>query len=113
MRHQVSDVPRVKAEVTEYQRHSLSCTTCGTVTRAEWPQTMPQGAFGPRAQAIVGYLTGRLGGSHRDVVEAMKALYSLDLRTRSVSAIERQVSQALALAVERARRASVRQSGGS
>lgn len=93
----------MKVEVTEYQRHSLTCTLCGAVNKAEWPEEMPPGAFGPRALAIIGYLTGRLGASHRDVVEAMNELYGLDLSMGSVSAIERQVSQALAAPVEAAR----------
>ena len=55
-RHQVSEVPRAKAEVTEYRRHTLTCVVCGASTQAEWPEEMPPGAFGPRAQAVIGYL---------------------------------------------------------
>jgi hypothetical protein len=44
---------------------------------------------------VVGYLTGRLGLSHRDVVDAMEALHGLRLGLGSVSAIQDQVSQAL------------------
>lgn len=53
-RHQVSEIPPVKAEVTEYRQHRLSCPACGEVTAAEWPAEMPRGSFGPRAQAVVG-----------------------------------------------------------
>jgi len=102
-RHQVSEVPSARAEVTEYRRHALCCRSCGTLTRADWPAEMPRGAFGPRAQAVVGYLTGRLGASHRDVAEAMAVLYGLTLSTGSVSAIQRQVSEALRAPVEHAR----------
>jgi transposase len=72
------------------------------MTRAEWSVAMPRGATGPRAQAIVGYLTGRLGASHRDVTEAMAVLYRLRLCTGSVSAIQRQVSEALRVSVDEA-----------
>jgi transposase len=102
-RHQVSEVPPVKVEVTEYRRHALGCVACGVVTRADWPTEMPRTAVGPRAQAIVGYLTGRLCASHRDVVEALAVLYGLTLSTGSVSSIQRQVSHALRAPVERAR----------
>jgi hypothetical protein len=95
VRHQVSGIPPVKAEVTEYQQHRLSCPACGEVTAAEWPQEMPSGSFGPRVQAIVGYLTGRLALSHRDVVEAMAALHGLSLSLGSVSTIQDHVSKAL------------------
>lgn len=89
VRHQVSEVPPVRAEVIEYCRHALRCRGCGALTRADWPSEMPRGAFGPRTQAMVGYLTGRLGISHRDVVEAMEVLYGLSLGAGSVSALQR------------------------
>jgi hypothetical protein len=102
-RHQVSEIPSVKAEVTEYQQHRLTCAACGEVTAAQWPVEMPRGGFGPRAQAIVGYLTGRLSISHRDVVEAMEALHGLRLGLGRISAIQDQVSKALGRPVETAR----------
>src|SRR5215210_3787204 len=108
-RHQVSEVPPIRVEVTEYRRHSLCCSTCGAVTQANWPVGLARTSFGPRAQAIVGYLTGRLSASHRDVVEAMAVLYGLPLGTGSVAAIQRQVSAALGSPVEQARRFVCRQ----
>jgi transposase len=95
VRHQVSEIPVAKTEVTEYRQHRLTCLSCGAVTEAEWPTEMPRGSFGPRAQAIVSYLTGRLGLSHRDVIEAMEALHGLKLGLGSVSAIQQRVSNAL------------------
>lgn len=73
-RHQVSEVPRCKARIIEYRRHSLRCLACGKISQADWPEAMPQGSFGPRAQALVAYLTyltGRLTASHRDAAEAI------------------------------------------
>lgn len=104
VRHQVSEIPPIKAEVTEYQQHRLNCPACGEITAAQWPAEMPRGNFGPRAQAIVGYLTGRLALSHRDVVEGMEALHGLSLGLGSVAAIQNQVSQALEQPVETAQR---------
>jgi hypothetical protein len=74
-RHQVSEVPRSKAFVTEYRRHSLRCLACGEINQADWPGDMPRGSFGPRAQAIDAYLTARLTASHRDMAEAMEVLH--------------------------------------
>ena len=108
-RHQVSEVPPVRVEVTEYRRHSLCCSACGAVTRADWPAGVARTSFGSRAQAIIGYLTGRLSASHRDVVEAMAVLYGLPLSTGSVAAIQRQVSAALGAPVEQARHFVCRQ----
>jgi transposase len=103
-RHQVSEVPRARAEVTEYRRHTLRCGGCGRLTRADWPAGVRQTSFGPRTQAVVGYLTGRLGASHRDVAEAMAVLYGLAMSTGSVSSVQRQVSYALAAPAEEAAR---------
>ena len=103
-RHQVSEVPPVRVAVTEYRRHSLCCSACGAVTQANWPAGVARTSFGPRAQAIVGYLTGRLSASHRDVAEAMAVLYGLRVSTGGVSAIQRQVSAALTAPVDEARR---------
>jgi transposase len=101
-RHQVSEVPPAKAEVTEYRRHTLCCLACGTKNPAPWPAEIPRGNFGPPAQAIISYLTGRLGTSHRDVAEVMEVLHGLRISPGSVSAMQRQVSQALARPVRTA-----------
>jgi transposase len=108
-RRQVSEVPPVRVEVTEYRRHALRCPGCGALTRADWPAGVSGTSFGSRAQAIVGYLTGRLGASHRDVTEAVSVLYGLSMSTGSVSAIQRHVSEAIAEPVEEARRFASRQ----
>ncbi len=101
-RHQVSELPRIMPEVTEYRRHTLTCDACGTVTAAAWPEEMPRGGFGPRTQATVAYLAGRLGISQRDVAELLAVLFQLDLSLGSVAALEQQVSAAVATPVAEA-----------
>jgi transposase len=95
-RHQVSEIPPAKAEVTEYRRHILCCLACGAKNRAQWPKQMPKGSFGPRAQAIISYLTGRLGVSHRDTAEVLEVLHGLRMSPGGVSAMQQRVSRALA-----------------
>jgi len=102
VRHQVTDLPRVAAEVTEYRQHALNCLVCGTRTSAEFPAGIPAGSFGPRVQATVGYLTGRIGVSHRDVEELLQTLFHTHLSLGSVPAQEDQVSAALAEPVQAA-----------
>jgi transposase len=70
---------------------------------------MPTGSFGPRTQAIVAYLRGRLHASHRDIVEAMEVLHGLKLSLGSVLALQRQVSRALAGPVQTAQGYAQRQ----
>lgn len=102
MRRQVSELPIIKAQITEYRAHKLTCLVCGETNKAAWPAELPTGSFGPRAKAFVSYLTGRLAASHRDVVELMKVAFGLEMGLGSVSAIERQVSEALAGPVQTA-----------
>ncbi len=98
-RHQVSEVPRMQPVVTEYRRHTLVCAGCGAATTAEWPVGMPAGCFGPRVQATVGYLAGRLNVSQRDVAEVCQTLLGLELSLGSVQALAQQVSAAVAAPV--------------
>ncbi len=101
-RRQVTEVPRVEPEVTEYQQHTLTCMGCGAQTTAEWPVDMPTGGFGARAQAVVGYLTGRMGASQRDAEEMMETLFHTDISLGSVSDQQAEVSAALAEPVQAA-----------
>lgn len=96
VRHQVTELPRVKPEVTEYRQHTLACLACGASTQANWPVEMPPGSFGPRAQALVGYLTGRIGASQRDVEEVLETVFHTPLGLGSIPAQEDHVSAALA-----------------
>jgi hypothetical protein len=94
-RHQVSEVPKIKAVVVEYQRHSLDCLVCGHRNRAEWPAGMPKGSFGERLQAMIGYLGGRFGVSQRDMVELLGTVFQVEISLGSIPAQERRVSRAL------------------
>ncbi len=95
-RHQVTELPRIEPHVTEYRRHTLSCLVCGTATPAACPSDMPTGDFGPRLQATIGYLSGRMGMSQRDMTETMETVFHTDVALGSVPALETAVSDALA-----------------
>ena len=101
-RHQVMELPRITPVVTEYRRHRLSCVACGASTQAPWPATMPLGSFGPRVQATVGYLTGRIGASQREVQEILATMCQTEVSVGSVGALEQAVSAALAAPVAEA-----------
>jgi transposase len=102
-RHQVTEIPPVVAEVTEYRLHTLTCPECGTETRAELPAGVPQGAFGPRLQAMVSLLSGRYHLSKRDTTEVMADFFRADLSLGSVPALEQRTSEAISEPVEEAR----------
>ncbi len=102
VRHQVSELPRVKPEVIEYQLHTLTCCACGAQNSAEWPADMPKGSFGERLQATVAYLGGRFGISHRDIEEALETIFHVEIGLGSIPAQEQVVSQAVEQPVEEA-----------
>jgi len=101
-RHQVTELPRITPVVTEYRRHRLWCVACGAHTQAPWPATMPSGSFGPRLQATVGYLAGRIGVSQREVQDILATVCHTGVSVGSVGALEQAVSAAVATPVAEA-----------
>src|SRR2546427_3314182 len=101
-RHQVTELPRITPIVTEYRRHCLGCVACGARTQAAWPAMMPMGSFGPRVHATVGYLTGRIGASQREVQEILATLWQTDVSVGGIGLLEQAVSAALATPVAEA-----------
>lgn len=102
MRHQVTELPEMKAQTTEYRCHKLNCLACGEQTQAQWPQEMTRGSFGPRLEAVTGYLTGRINASQRDITEIMAVLFDVELGLGSVPALCQGVSEALKQPVDEA-----------
>jgi transposase len=101
-RHQVTELLPVRAHVTEYQLHTLSCERCGQTTTARRPAGVPSGAFGPRVQALVAVCTGVYHLSRRTTVGLMADLFGVEVALGSVSACEAAVSAAVGGAVEEA-----------
>jgi len=102
-RHQVTEMPRVQAQVTEHRLHGQFCECCGHVTEAILPALVPSGAFGHRLRAVVALCAGRYRLSKRVTQELLSDVLGVELSLGSVSNVERQVSEALAAPVEEAR----------
>lgn len=103
-RHQVTDLPpEISPYVTEHRLHALECSCCGTVTRAELPADVPRSNFGPRLVAMIAVLSGVYRLSHRLMVDAVSDLFGIEMSLGSVTACQRQASEALAGPVEEAR----------
>ena len=103
-RHQVSELPKIVAEIVEYQRHTLTCSVCGAHNQGEWPKEMPSGSFGERLQGLIGYLGGRFGVSQRDMEEMLETIFQLEIGLGSISAQQQRLSQALKQPVEAAQK---------
>lgn len=104
-RHQVVEVPPVRAEVTEHQCAARTCRNCGQVTRAAGPAGVPQGVVGPRRAATTVLRTGRYRLSKREARDGLADLFGVDLADGTVSAVEQTVSAALAPVADEARAA--------
>ena len=65
--------------------------------------------IGPRAQALIGYLSGRLGASQRVLEELLSDVFGVVISLGSISAVQQRVSTALAVPVVAARQFSQRQ----
>jgi transposase len=102
-RHQVAEIPPVQVEVTEYRLHTLTCPTCGTQTRAQLPEGVPQGNFGPRFQAMAALLSGRYHLTKRETQGIMADFFQAELALGSVPKLEQRTSQAIAQPVAEAR----------
>ena len=67
LRHQVWELPEIRAIVTEYQRHRLTCAHCATTTCAPLLPGVPTGQAGPRLTALTTLLMGCFRQSKRRV----------------------------------------------
>jgi len=93
-RHQVTEVPKVQAHITEYQCPNVLCERCGKTTQAPLPEEVA-GHFGPQLAALIAYWTVvcRLP---RRLVEAMLAdMLGIEISLGSTQKAWEEVSQAV------------------
>jgi transposase len=95
LRHQVWELPPIKRQVTEYQRHRLVCPCCGETTCAELPPGVPQGQSGPRLMAFVALLMAYYRQSKRRTAEFLSTLLDQPCCPALTIKIENQVTSAL------------------
>lgn len=95
-RHQVVEVPEPKPEVHEWRLHTCTCGNCGEMTRAELPDGVHPGGFGPRLVATIALLSGAYRMSKRLTVALLADLFEIPIATGSIIACERIASKAVA-----------------
>ena len=102
-RHQVIEMPPLKPVITEYQWHQLTCSECGEVTRAPWPEGVPSGTYGPRVQATVALYTGAYRLSKRTTQQMMEEVFGVPMSVGTIGPLEQATTAAVAAPVEEAR----------
>jgi transposase len=105
IRRQVTEIPEVRAGVTEHQMIGLRCC-CGTVTWADAPQgvTAPV-QYGPRAAAIGVYLWHGQFMSRDRACRAMADLFGCAPSPGTLAAMTRKIASAAAPAADAVRSA--------
>ena len=98
--HQVAELPKVSAVVTEFQGHARTCPDCGHVTRESIPAAIRAHAFGERLSAVLSYLSGSQYVSQRGLEDVAEVVFGVPLSLGSVGALQEQMSAALAPAHE-------------
>jgi transposase len=101
--HQVAELPRLAAVVTEHQAHARTCPGCGQLNRATIPAGVRAHVIGPRLAAMMSYLSGRFHLSKRSVRELVEAAYEIPVSLGTVAALEQQTGVALIPAHHQAR----------
>jgi transposase len=101
--HQVAELPKLTAIVTEHQAHARTCPECGLVNHATIPAEVRAHVIGPRLAATLSYLSGRFHLSKRAVREFVEAVFEVPVSLGTVAALEQETSAALAAAHDQAR----------
>lgn len=94
-RHQVTELPVLKARVIEYQVHHLTCLGCQTVNVAALPAEVGESQFGPNLVSALVMLMGRYRLSKRQVVDWLENFYEATVCPSSVVNLQHVVSEAL------------------
>ena len=93
-RHQVTELPAVRAHITEYQCHEVVCE-CGASTRAALPEEV-KGSFGPQLAALVAYLTVICRMPRRVVEAVVEQVLGIEISLGSTQKCWEEASQAAA-----------------
>lgn len=94
--HQVAELPEITARITEHQGHARHCPCCGTLNHAPIPAEVRAHTLGPRLAAVMVYLSGARHDSKRGVEEVVEAVFGVPLALGTVTAVEQEISAALA-----------------
>jgi transposase len=99
-RHQVWELPEIKPQVIEYQRHRLRCPCCGETTCAALPPGVPAGQSGPRLVAFAGLLMAYFRQSKRRTALFLETLLNQPCCPALTLKMQAQVTAALRPAYE-------------
>ena len=94
-RHQVTELPPMRAHITEYQCHRVACPYCRKSTRAELPAAVRTSSFGPRLAGLVAYLTVGMRIPRRGVEQLLTTALGIEISLGSAQKLVEESSEAL------------------
>lgn len=100
-RYQVTEVPPIRPNTTEYRDNGVKCT-CGHTTFAKVEGVVPASPFGPQLMALIALFTGVYHQSRRRAVTLLHDVLGVRISLGAVSAVEDRVSTAVEPAVNEA-----------
>jgi transposase len=103
-RHQMTELPSMKATVTEHQVYSVTCLCCGATTRGELPPEVAASQFGPNLVSLMALLMGCYRLSKRQVADLLANCFTIHVAPSSVVNQQQVISQALAQPVDELQR---------
>ena len=101
-RHQVAELPVIRAEVVEHQGHYRVCPQCQHVTHAPIPAAVRAESVGPQLSATMSYMVGVHHVGKRGVEEIVEDVFEVPISLGKVSALEQETSTALKPAYDEA-----------
>ena len=94
-RHQVTELPAIDADITEYQCQRVVCPGCGKTTQAAVPDDVV-GQFGPQLTALVAHLTVVCRVPRRLVQALLEGALRIPISLGSTQAAWEEASDAVA-----------------
>ena len=101
--HQVAEVPRRAAILTEDQGQAPTCPNCGHTTRSAIPPEIRAPVVGPNLAAILSSFSGRHHLGKRSLEEVVETVFEVPIALGTVSMRESERSAALAPAHDEAK----------
>lgn len=95
-RHQVTELPQIRARIIEYQCHGVICPECGDTTRAAIAE-QDSGHFGPQLTALIAYLTVVCRMPRRVVEALLEQALGIEISLGSTQKCWEEASQAVAV----------------
>jgi transposase len=99
--HQFAELRDDPLMVTEYRLHGYVCPRCGQIVWAQLPDGVIEGQlFGPRLQALIGYMKGSLHASYSGLEAFCREVLNINVARSHLCNVIKRVNAALATPYE-------------